>query len=323
VRSTAAVVFLSIVVTAFCSWGTLAQAPAPAPMPPVMEPPPAEPPPPPAVATPDGGDPTGPPGRPPAHPHATSPQPAPPLLPPDGMPGMQGGPTPPDPIAEQQFPPWLRDGLPPNALAFLNNYPPLVTAMSLARMYARLLTFLGLFLLVGLVFRHLAHAAIVPRRPQDTSRSADPEADEEARMRFARWNVVVWAAALIVACESLGLNWFSTLLSSFSNVLEVALSGVFWLAILLLVAYSIASPGRELVLSLIGWGYLKYHPERPKPDQEFDLGDGRLGRVERVDPLQTTFVLTDDERVVRPNAWLMRTYFNWDAPKAADAPKPE
>ena len=83
--------------------------------------------------------------------------------------------------------------------------------------------------------------------------------------------------------------------------------------------YGFSTHGREFVLSLLGWHYLNKQPGKPGPDETFDLGDGKQGRVTRVGPLHTTFDTGAGQQEMRPNAWLMTKRFKWAAPSQGAA----
>jgi hypothetical protein len=98
----------------------------------------------------------------------------------------------------------------------------------------------------------------------------------------------------------------------------MVLIGVAVLLVGVLIALTVGGQGREVLLSVLGSYYLQRHANAPEENQEFDLGDGIRGRIEKVELLHTTFVLPDGTHAVRPNAWLMKTHFHWGAAVPTD-----
>ena len=180
--------------------------------------------------------------------------------------------------------------------------------------FEKLLIFLGLFLLVGLVFRPMAQRMVVPRGGDE-----GVTRDEPTARRLAIAGALVWTVALIVACEAAGLGWFLKLLEVVLHLVGTVIVAGIIAAAALAVGTVVGPRSRGIALSLLGWYYLKHHASKPGPEQEFDLGDGVTGKVVGVDPLHTTFDIGDEKREMRPNAWLMRTHFGWAAEEEHEA----
>jgi len=234
--------------------------------------------------------------------------------------------TPPPPA-----PPPVPIAPPSPAQEYLASSPELSVLLSLPSLLGRPLTFLVAFLFVGLVFSLLVRRVILPRSG-DAHYSEAP--DERTRRRLAIASLVVWVVALFAACEAAGLQWLSSLVQMVLELIKgllalagAALGGVFWVVAAMVIAYAISPRGRDFVLGLVGWFYLRHSGSRPKPDQEFDLGGGVRGRLVGTDFLHSTIQTPDGRQQMIPNAWLMKTHFNWDrlpwgAPEAPVVPPP-
>jgi hypothetical protein len=220
---------------------------------------------------------------------------------------------------------WLARELPPSAVRLLEQYPEVGMVLGFAKLLARPLTFVAVLLLVGLLLSRLADRIILPgARDQSTQY----ERDESISRRLAAGRLAAWLVALAVASEAAGLHWVLALLTPIMNFVGMVLIGVAVLLVGVLIAMTVGGQGREVLLSVLGSYYLQRHANAPEKDQEFDLGDGVRGKIEKVELLHTTFVLPDGTHEVRPNAWLMRTHFHWGEPvpepqDAADALAPD
>ena len=218
------------------------------------------------------------------------------------MPGQPASATP-----GQPYPYWMQEDLPEQTLQYLKDHPPLLTALAMAATLGRPLTFLCLFLFIGGVFAPLARKVLAPA-PAPKTGYATPAPDPALHRRLATVTLVVWAVALGAACDAVGSRWMVEIVGEVARLLS---STITILLIVLAAVYALVREGRDVVLSLIGWASLKWYPERPQPGQEFDLGDGKRGKLQRVGLLHTTFDLGSGQVEVRPNAWLMREYFHW------------
>ncbi|MCE5240990.1 mechanosensitive ion channel family protein [bacterium] len=195
--------------------------------------------------------------------------------------------------------------------------PEVAWLLSLPRLLGKPLTFLVAFLFVGLVFGLLVRRAISPR-PGGEAHYSDA-LDDRTRRRLAIGNLVVWTVALLAGCEAAGLQWFTSLLQmvlefvkGLFGLIGAIIGGLFWVIAAMVIAYALSPRGQDLVLGLLGWAWLRHSGSKPKPDQEFDLGGGARGRITSTDFLHSTLQTTDGRTQTVPNAWLMRTYFNWD-----------
>lgn len=297
------VVFAVLMLPAFSQPGAAPQPPAALEAEPTPEA--AKPPPPPPVpaTAPIPAAPAGPPGQPwPPQPNAVG---SPPGEPHDGLLLLND---------TEAYPDWVHQEFPAFTHEFLGAHPEIMTVLFVARLLHRPLLFLALFLLVGLVCGGLARRIIAPQ-PDDGIRRDGKQPDRSKRL--AAWSLVVWIGALAVASEAVGLHWFVAILGTLGTIVSAVVTGVVWLVIGGAIVYAATTRGRGLLLSLIGWYYIQYHPNKPAEGHEFDLGDGKTGRVEKVDPLHTTFDIGDGAKETRPNSWLMKTHFGWGESGAA------
>lgn len=243
------------------------------------------------------------------------PAPQPVAVPPaQPVPGM-GAPSPEPRRAASSQSGWMLD--------FLRQYPQAGTVLAVVDLARRPLLFLAVLILVGSLLGGFA-TRLVPQPPGAGSGSrAKPDPDVQRHQ--AALQLAAWIIALLLAGQAAGLGWLDVaerasvgLRDTSSGILSVVLRAVStvigWtvsLVIAGLIAYSATPQSRDLILSLMGAYYLRRHPNRPTPDQSFDLGDGQMGTVQSVDSLHTTFVLSDGRKRTMPNAWLMRTHFHW------------
>ncbi len=219
-------------------------------------------------------------------------------------------------VAARGYPPWITE--------YVDKYEAVGIALAVGVVLARPLVFVAVLLLVGLSLPPLLRAAVVARAgaPPGQAAALTPR-------QVAVAALVGWCVAFIIASELIGLTWFGAVMAGVGNLLGgiarllgSILSVVMWVGVVALIAYAASVPSREFVLSLLGFYYLRHHPKRPGPDDLFDLGEGKLGRVESVDLFQTTFSVDGGATQMRPNAWLMREHFKWKVPpKAAEGAK--
>ncbi len=220
---------------------------------------------------------------------------------------------PPQPLDPSAYPDWIARDFPASALRLLEESPEIGMVLGIAKLLAKPLTFAAVVLFVGLLFSRLAERVI---SPQGREQREQYQQDDATMRRFAVGRLLAWAIALTIASEAVGLHWVVALGSALARLVGMILIAGAVLVVAGVIASALGGEGREVLLSLLGSLYLQCHSNRPKEDQEFDLGDGVMGRIEKVGVLHTTFVLPDGTREVRPNAWLMRSHFRWGAPAA-------
>lgn len=210
--------------------------------------------------------------------------------------------------ASHGYPPWIAE--------YVTKYEEVGMVLAAAAVLAKPLIFTAMLLIVGLGLQQLLAQTLAPARPgSSSSHEPPPKASTRA---VAVSTLVSWCVAFIIASEIIGLQWFGGIMSGIGSALGgaarlvgVVLSAAAWIAVAGLVAYAAGVPSREMVLSLLGGYMLRYHANKPKAEQRFDLGGGKMGRIATIDPLQTTFTLDDGSTETRPNAWLMHEHFRW------------
>jgi hypothetical protein len=127
------------------------------------------------------------------------------------------------------------------------------------------------------------------------------------RVGLASVNAAAWIAALVFATEFVDMGGFGSFLVFLVGAILLAPAAVLAAA---LMAYSFSKEGNRLVSGLIGYGYLTLHTKDWREGgREYDLGDGKMGRVVRTTLLQTTFELADGGTETISNAQLMKQWF--------------
>lgn len=145
----------------------------------------------------------------------------------------------------------------------------------------------------------------------------DPEAKSQhnrmrsrsVRVSLAIADIMAWLFTLTLTC----------LLFQIPQVMELFLSlfGVIWTLlpltlVVLLIAYCFSRVGNELILSFIGFWYLKRHQADLDSSRYFDLGEEQMAEIEEIDLLSTKFRVKEGGRIVfRPNAFLMQQFFRF------------
>ena len=226
-----------------------------------------------------------------------------------------GAPPPPQPAPSVpgQLPMPLSQPATPSMVTGL---PPVDFALSLPETLGKPFTFVLVLLLVGGLLMVLVRRVTM-------ARLSDPRyartADGKLQRNLALGDLIVWVVALHAACEAIAVNWFTSLTHTLLQLaglvfglLGAVIGGLFWVAAAGLLAYAISPRGRDIVLSLLGFFYLRWHSDKPSPTQEFDLGGGVRAHLVRTDLLQSMMQAVDGKQYFIPNAWLMRTHFNWD-----------
>ena len=293
-----------LVVSAACQTDTAPPAPPEPPVPP-------EPPAPERVAPPLEAAPVPPPepAPKPAEPPAPVPKPEPPAPQPVPQPVPQ-----PDPSA---YPDWIVREFPRSALQFLQESPEVGVVLGLVKVLARPLIFLAVILFVGLLLSRLTVRVVAPR---SRDQMEGYQQDDRTARHLATGRLVAWAVALAIASEAIGLHWILALLNPIARLVGMALIAAMIFTVGGLIVSALGGEGREILLSFLGYFYLRWHHSRPGEDDEFDLGDGVIGTVDKVGLLHTTFMLSNGTSQTRPNAWLMRGHFHWSEPAPTARP---
>ncbi|MBD3174403.1 MAG: hypothetical protein GF320_04435 [Armatimonadia bacterium] len=200
-------------------------------------------------------------------------------------------------------------GYPPWVAEYVSQQPEVEAALSIGTLIAKPLTFLGLFLFVGLVFGALSRAAAGRMRQHGT-----PLTEGQGDVLGARARLAAWLLALVVACEAVGLGWVASLGEIAVGLVGAVLHFGAWIVIGLLLAYAISPQGRDLVIGLMGWYYINRARRQAAGGREplsVELEDGREAVVLSADPLCTHLEVNGREMLQRPNAWVMRRRFGW------------
>jgi len=279
-----------LVVSAACQTGTEPPTPPEPPLPERVAPPPEAAPAPPGPA-PEAAEPPA----PVSEPEPPAPQPVP-------------EPPPPDPSA---YPDWITREFPRSALLLLQESPEVGVALGLVKVLAKPLIFLVVILFVGLLLSRLTVRVVAPR---SRDQMEGYQQDDRTARHLAIGRLVAWAVALAIASEAIGLHWILALLNPIARLVGMALIAAVIFAVGGLIVSALGGEGREILLSFLGFFYLRWHHSRPGEDDEFDLGDGVIGTVDKVGLLHTTFMLRNGTTRTRPNVWLMRGHFHWDEP---------
>lgn len=215
---------------------------------------------------------------------------------------------------------------PPEVGAYLASNPALGTFLYIVRYISSVLIWLFLFLLIGMGGRKLLRPIFgAPpadaEQPRGYARGEQSATAPPLDRRAAIAETVAWVVALAIACEAVGLTWFGALWSGLMELASALIGAIIWLGLLIalaaLVVWSFSTHGRRLVLSLLGWFYLKHSGNRPPEGHVFTLPDGREATIVRTDPLHSVMQPTDGgNSLPMPNADLMEQYYNWAAPQA-------
>jgi hypothetical protein len=237
--------------------------------------------------------------------HAPIAQPAHDPVGPVQHPAQLIGPT----VDLSHYPEWVTKQYAPWVLEFIAECPEAKGVISVLSLAAKPLVFLFLFFGIGSIFSRLAAAALgVP------CTASGQALDERAQLIRARAALVVRLFALAVACEAVGLKWVGGLASLVVGLTGAILTGLWWLIAVGLIVYAASAHGRALVLNTVGWGYIeraRRQQQREAKPVEYDLGEGRKGRILRVDCFLTTFDLGRGETLERANHEVLRDQFKW------------
>ena len=231
------------------------------------------------------------------------------------MPGMPGAMQAQVPAAQQPYPTWMTQQLPDAALQYLAERPGLLVALSFASVVPKPLTFLALFLLVGAIFSGIAHRGLRPPPGDPYSGHGHPRLDPRTQRHLAAWSAAAWLLALGVASEAVGMDWP---LQMAQALLPLLATLVGWLVILGVVLAAAGSPrARPVMLAVLGWAIIQGRLMASGGHCEFDLGDGKRGRVVKVELMQSTFDLGGGTQETLPNSRVAARFLSGqDAPAA-------
>lgn len=180
------------------------------------------------------------------------------------------------------------------------------------------LLFVTILLLTGIFAKSLFRKLVYAIDPSAEREKTFNIQERKTRILIAVFDLTAWLFSFVIASEVIELKWFVNILGVMVNILDVMIklisyliNGVFLVVcavIVGVVVYSFSKDGNELILSLIGYFYLKNKKKNIYKNRDFDLGNGRRGIIEEISLLHTTFNLKDGEKLIKPNAYLMREY---------------
>jgi hypothetical protein len=162
------------------------------------------------------------------------------------------------------------------------------------------------FLITGFVVRALLRGIVYAWIPLAKETPSEQQ-ETPARVALALVSFVAWMLALVFAAEVVSLHSVASFCLFLAAAVLVAPALIVAVS---LIVYSFSKEGNQLVTGLIGSVYLRLNRGRRIGDRrEFDLGDGKLGKVATVYLLQTSFTLPGREKELVSNARLMRDWF--------------
>ena len=169
-----------------------------------------------------------------------------------------------------------------------------------------LLLFGVAFLIVGFVVRTLLRGIVYAWIPSAKETPSEQQ-ETPARVALASVSFVAWMLALVFAAEVVSLHSVASFCLFLAAAVLVAPALIVAVS---LIVYSFSKEGNQLITGLIGSVYLRLNRGRRIGDRrEFDLGDGRLGKIATVYMLQTSFTLPGGDKELVSNARLMRDWF--------------
>ena len=162
------------------------------------------------------------------------------------------------------------------------------------------------FLLTGVVARSLLRGIVYAWIPSAKQMPAE-QLDTPERVALACVSFVAWMLALVFATEVVNLHSIASFCVFLVAAVLLAPAAII---VASLIAYSFSKEGNQLVSGIIGSVYLRLNRGRRIGEgREFDLGDGKVGKVARVFLLQTSFTMPGGEKELISNARLMRDWF--------------
>jgi hypothetical protein len=165
----------------------------------------------------------------------------------------------------------------------------------------RSLLFVGILVLVGFFIRILLRKVVFAFDP---SAKGDINVQKKGiRVWLAFANLAGWLFAFLIATEVVGLG---LAMKFFTVTIMIATIAVVGIIIAGLVAYSFNKEANELILSIIGYWYLKPGKNKQPDPRPYDLGEGKQGKISEIALLHTTFKLKEGGTETRSNAFLIR-----------------
>ena len=144
--------------------------------------------------------------------------------------------------------------------------------------------FLAILVLGGIFARILIRKIVYAFDP--SARGGSNVRNKGTRVWLALADFAGWLFAFLIASEFIGLHLTMKL---FIVMLILATIAVVSVIIAGLLAYSFNKEANELILSMIGYLYLKPGKNKPLDTREYDLGEGKQGKISEITLLHTTF----------------------------------
>ena len=204
------------------------------------------------------------------------------------------------------------------AAGFLDLMPEAAALLAFTSAFAGPLKFLFVFGFVGFVLSYCARRAFQRGEAHVEGYVPDPVVARRVAIGYA----IAWFVAAAAGLHVVGFAWLPDLVLSLLAFVGRALMAAAIAAAAAALGLALGARKSDLALSLIGSYYIANHPHGPRKAEAIDLGDGRVGKILRVDFLHTTFDLGGGQLDIRPNAWLMRKHFGWGA-ALPEPPQPE
>ncbi len=208
----------------------------------------------------------------------------------------------------QQYAPWV--------LEFVADNPPVRAVLAIVALAGKPLLFVVLLVGLGAVFARVGCGALVAIRG-----GQGQLAPEREQLLRGRATLAGWILSLIVASETVGCHWVTSVIPVLTGLLGALVTGAVWLAVGGAIAYALSPHGRDLVLSLVGGLYIgsvRRRQVRESKLEEYALGPDAKGRLFAVDALFTTFELNRGGFLVKANHEVMREVLGWPSPAKAE-----
>jgi small-conductance mechanosensitive channel len=172
--------------------------------------------------------------------------------------------------------------------------------------FERVLMFAIAFIIIGSIAGVLLRRIVFAWDPSARQVPAE-DRDTVVRICLECVNLVAWTVALVFATEVVGLNSIASFVALLAGVIVVAPAA---LLVAGLIVYSFSDVGNRLVSGIVGCVYLNAVQRKWRDrGREFDVGDGLMGKIERVSLMHTAFKMPDGETETKPNALLMHQWF--------------
>jgi len=165
----------------------------------------------------------------------------------------------------------------------------------------KLIFFVGILLLVGIFARILFRKVIFAFDP--SAKGDIGVQNKGTRVWLSLADLAGWLFAFLIATEAVGLN---VVMNFFTMTFLIAAIAAVGIVLTGMLAYSFNKDANELILSMIGYWYFRPGRKKPPDTSDYDLGEGKLGKISKIALLHTTFKLNEGGTETRSNAFLMR-----------------